>query len=89
MAKEIGIVRGSAAQAVPLVVGNTVVYVHTDIKQATDENGDPVDNMYEYYETQYGKNEYIQLISEKNTSLESQLTETQMALAEIYEMIQQ
>ena len=36
---------------------------------------------------QYTKDEYIKLMDEKNTELESQLTDTQLALCDVYEMI--
>lgn len=35
----------------------------------------------------YDKDEYILLISEKNTSLEQQATDMQLALTEVYEMM--
>ena len=42
---------------------------------------------YEYDLTQYSKDEYINLIDNKNESLEAQLTDTQLALCEVYEML--
>jgi hypothetical protein len=60
--KDMGIVQGSGVQAVPLVVGKDTVYVHTDItKVDTDSEGKPVDDLYEYHEVQYDKDEYIKL----------------------------
>lgn len=35
----------------------------------------------------YEKDEYIRLISEKNSSLEQQATDLQVALTEVYEML--
>ena len=35
----------------------------------------------------YTKDEYIKLMAEKNAELESQLTDTQLALCDVYEMI--
>lgn len=59
---DVGIVQGSAAQAVPLVIGKDTVYVHTDIKKIeTDYEGRPIDNLYEYHEVQYDKLEYLGL----------------------------
>lgn len=83
---DMGIVKGSAAQAQPLVVGIDVVYVHTDITRLdeTDDNGNPVE-IYSYHEVQYEKNEYIKMLAEKNQTLETNLVDTQMALCEIYE----
>lgn len=60
--KDIGIIQGSGVQAVPLVVGKDTVYVHTDItKIDTDSEGKAVDDLYEYHEVQYDKDEYIKL----------------------------
>ena len=39
---EIGNVRGSTAQAKPLVIGKEIVYVHTNITPVKDENGEVI-----------------------------------------------
>ena len=86
--KEIKNVQGSSQQAQPLIVNKDTVYVHTNIVQATDEDGNVVDGLYVYDEVQYTKDEYIQIMAEKNSQLEQEITETQMALCDIYEAIQ-
>lgn len=78
--REIGIIKGSRVQAVPFIVGVDTVYVHTEITPIIDQDG-----MFQYKEIQYNKDEYIQLMAETNMSLELQLTDTQLALIEIYE----
>ena len=86
--KDFGTVQGSTAQAVPLVVGTDVVYVHTDITPiTTDQEGKPVEGLFSYHEVQYEKDEYIQMMAEKNTDLEAGLTNTQLALCDVYELI--
>ena len=85
--KEIKNVQGSSQQAQPLIVNKDTVYVHTNIVQATDEDGNIVDGLYVYDEIQYTKDEYIQIIAEKNETLERDLTDTQLAIAEIYESL--
>ena len=85
--KEIKNVQGSLQQAQPLIVNKDTVYVHTNIVQATDEDGNVVDNLYVYDEVQYTKDEYIQIMAEKNETLERDLTDTQLAIAEIYESL--
>lgn len=85
--KEIKNVQGSSEQAQPLIVGKTTVYVHSNIAQAKDIDGNIIDDLYVYDEIQYTKDEYIKIISEKNETLESELTETQLALCDIYETI--
>ena len=85
--KEIKNVQGSSQQAQPLIVNKDTVYVHTNIVQATDEDGNVVDGVDVYGEVQYTKDEYIQIIAEKNETLERDLTDTQLAIAEIYESL--
>lgn len=77
--KNMGVVKGSEEQAKELIVGFDTVYVHKNIKKL--EDGD-----YQYEEVQYDKDEYIELIAKKNKTLEKQVTDTQMALTELYEM---
>lgn len=42
---------------------------------------------YEYDLTQYEKDEYIRIIDDRNTSLEAEITSTQLALCDVYEML--
>lgn len=74
--KVIDKVTGNGAQAQPLIVGTTTVYVHEDIEPVTepDESGNVPEDMYTYKETQYTKDEYIALLSEANTELEDTVT---------------
>ena len=83
-----GYVTGSKEQAVELIVGIDTVYVHDDIQllKKEDEQVNPVE-VYQYHEVQYDKDEYIKVISEKNSELENQLTDTQLALCDVYELI--
>ena len=85
--KEIKNVQGSSQQAQPIIVNKDTVYVHSNISQATDEDGNILDNLYVYDEVQYTKDEYIKLISDKNETLEKEVTETQLALCELYESL--
>lgn len=83
-----GYVTGSKEQAVEQIVGIDTVYVHDDIQllKKEDEQGNPVE-VYQYHEVQYDKDEYIKVMSEKNSELENQLTDTQLALCDVYELI--
>ena len=56
--KDMGIIQGSAAQAVPLIIGKDTVYVHTDITPVEGEEG-----LFQYHEIQYEKDEYIELMA--------------------------
>ena len=64
--KDMGTVRGSAAMAKPLVVGFDTVYVHTDIKPVEHPEEPERESEFEYHETQYEKDEYIQLMADQN-----------------------
>ena len=63
------------------------VWVNKDVRKITvpDENGTHTE--YEYNQTQYSKDEFIRLMSEQNKNLEDKLTDTQLALCDVYEMI--
>ncbi len=83
--KDVGIVQGSEAQAKDIIISADTVYVHSDIKKVEKKDEKDPD-VWEYHEIQYGKDEYIKLMAEKNKSLEKQVTDTQIALTELYEM---
>ena len=86
--KEIKNVQGSTEQAQPLIVNKDTVYVHSNIAQAKDEDGNVIDDLYIYDEIQYTKDEYIKLMADKNSQLEQEVIDTQLALCDIYETIQ-
>lgn len=58
----------------------------TEIKVKNPESDGEV-TMYEFTLTEYDKNEYIRIQAEKNASLEEQMTQTQVALCDVYEML--
>lgn len=58
---DIGIVHGNKDMAIPVYVGKTLVYVHTDITDVTTDEGS--DKVYQYHEYQYDKDEYIELLT--------------------------
>lgn len=63
------------------------VWVNSDITEIEVQSEDESHTEYEFNQIRYTKDEYIKLIDERNTTLESQLTDTQLALCEIYEGI--
>lgn len=72
----VGKIQGSKEQAKELIVGLDTVYVHTNIiKLEEDNRGNKVDNLYEYNEIQYTKDEYIALQSEQITNLQLAMLE--------------
>lgn len=64
---DVGIIRGDALQAVPLIIGTDLVYVHTEIEKLLDTEF--ISGLYQYHEVQYGKDEYILMAMEKNAEL--------------------
>ena len=61
------------------------VWVNSNITEIVMQSEDESHTEYEFHQIRYTKDEYIKLIDERNTTLESQLTDTQLALCEIYE----
>lgn len=84
--KLIGTVQGNSEQAKALVIGKDTVYVHTDIVPV-EKDGKVVEDLFSYTEVQYDKDEYIELMAKQNEQLGNDLTDTQLALCEIYETI--
>ena len=71
-----------------VVIDEHSVWVHTDIQEVHESMGENQSfDGYEFNMTQYEKDEYILMMSEKNVSLEKQVTDTQLALCEVYEML--
>ena len=86
--KDMGIVHGSGEQAKAVIVGFDTVYVHTDIQKVeTEHNGMTVEDLYSFHEVQYSKDEYLDLMMQENAALKESITDTQIALCEIYESI--
>lgn len=63
------------------------VWINTDIQQVTIPSIDdePERIEYEFSQIRYTKDEYLQLTINKNSALENQLTDLQLALCTIYE----
>ena len=76
--KDYGTVQ-SAVRPEAKVVDEYSVWVNTDISEINDG--------WEYHMVQYTKDEYIKLMVDKSAALEEQLTDTQLALCDVYEMI--
>ena len=61
------------------------VFVSNNITEVEKNFDNETYTEYEYELIEYSKDEYIKLLAQKNTELENSLTETQLALCEIYE----
>lgn len=69
----------------PLVIDEHSVWVHSNITPITEKIGEETFNGFEYTMIQYDKDEYIRIMDQKNKTFEKQITDTQLALTEIYE----
>lgn len=71
-----------------VVIDDSSVWVHSDIQEVHETMGeDQSFDGYEFNMVQYDKDEYILMMSEKNAALEKQVTDTQLALCEVYELL--
>lgn len=70
-------------------IKETKVFVASDITEVHEEgnDGQPGFDGYSYNLKEYDKDEYIKLIQDKNTELEDETTQVQIALTKVYEMI--
>ena len=60
--KDVGIVTGNAEMAIPVYIGRNLIYIHTDIKRAENEENP---DLYQYHEYQYTKEEYMDNVLRK------------------------
>ena len=65
----------------------TKVFVASNIEEVTETIGEEEFNGFQFDLTEYSKDEYIQMLNEKNTSLEGQITDAYMALCDVYELV--
>lgn len=77
---ELGNSTGQATETVNEIGGTETTYNEIEMQLEVESHTE-----YEFNQVRYTKDEYIKLIDERNTTLESQLTDTQLALCEIYE----
>ena len=87
--KDMGIIKGTKESALPLIIGKTKVYVHTDIKEEPrieivrkkDDEGNVVEEevqvgtIYTYHEVQYDKDEFLLLQAEEKSKMEEELAD--------------
>ena len=72
-----------------VVIDDYSVWENTNIEAVSENVGTETEfNGFEYNMVQYDKNEYILKQAQTNAELSDQLTETQLALCDVYEMIQ-
>lgn len=79
----------STVKPLELELTETKVFVASNISPV-DEPGtedQPGFTGYEFDLVEYTKDEYIKIQAERNASLEQQVTDTQLALCEVYELM--
>lgn len=69
------------------VIDDFSVWINTDIQEVEVTHEDDTLIEYEFNQVRYSKDEYIKIIDDKNANLETQLTDTQIALCEVYELM--
>lgn len=86
--KDLGIVQ-STVKPSEVDIKDTKVFIASDIKEVKEEgtDGQPGFEGYSYNLVEYDKDEYIQMIQERNSALEDETTAIQMALCDVYEML--
>lgn len=72
----------------PMVIDEFSVWINTNIEESTETGADGEEiKGFQYQMIQYTKDEYIQMMVEKNQKTDQQVTEAQLALIELYEMM--
>lgn len=63
------------------------VFVASNIEEVTveDEQGTRIEFQYDL--TEYEKDEYIKMMDDRNETTEAELTDVQLALCDVYELI--
>ncbi len=71
-----------------IVIDDYSVWQHTDIQEVSENVGEENEfKGFEFNMVQYTKDEFILQQAAENTSLSQQVTDMQLALCEVYEMI--
>ena len=84
--KDYGLQR-SAVEPMNIEITESKVFIATNIEQVTVTIDEQEINEYQFNLVEYDKDEYIRIISEKNEELEQYITDTQIALCEVYELM--
>lgn len=71
-----------------IVIDDFSVWQHTNIQEVSENMGEENEfKGFEFNMVQYTKDEFILQQAAENTSLSQQVTDMQLALCEVYEMI--
>lgn len=67
---------------------DNMIFIANNIQKYTTTIDDHLITGYEYDYIGYTKNEYITLLSEQNEELKEELLDTQVALCDVYELLE-
>lgn len=85
--KDYGRVR-SSVKPKPFKFDDYSVWVYTDVQEITENVGEEDEFVgYEFNMVQYTKDEFILNQAKENETLQQQITDTQLALCEVYELM--
>ena len=71
-----------------IVIDEFSVWQHTDIQEISENVGEENEFVgYEFNMVQYSKDEFILQQATDNAALQQQITDTQLALCEVYELM--
>lgn len=85
--KDYGRVR-SSIKPESVVIDDFSVWQHTDIQEVSENIGKENEFVgYEFNMIQYDKDEFILKQATENAAIQQQITDTQLALCEVYELM--
>lgn len=80
----------STVKPAEIVIDEFSVWENSNIKAVSENVGSENEFVgYEFNMVQYDKNEFILKQAKENSELSEQITQTQVALCDVFEMIQQ
>jgi len=77
----------SDTEPMTVQITETKVFVASNAEQYSEVIEGKTVTGWEFDYTEYEKNEYIQALKTENETLEANITNTQLALCEVYELI--
>ena len=78
----------STVKPEPIVIDEFSVWQHTGIQEISENVGEENEFVgYEFTMIQYSKDEFILQQATDNAALQQQITDTQIALCEVYELM--
>lgn len=80
-------VQQSTVKPLDVEITATKVFVAQDIQPVTEDHGKETFEGFSFTLIEYDKDEYIKLLQQQNEELATEVTNTQMALCDVYELI--